>query len=270
MRHSLRVALGTGVLLLLLAFHRPIRAPIVMKLNDFFNLATHHHLSCECEADRSCVHKAQYLSPDVLLSRPYPPSHPPNASVPKLIHQSSSSNQMPPPDVPFWSETWRLNHPNWEWVLWRDEDNQRLVDLHFPWFKDAYAQLDTADSRVAAARYLYMYAFGGYFPNPRVNSLILQEFTQTLISSVCVPSILFSSNTLHRHFRSILQSRSQVSLQFTNSRTWDISASIYIGKSSFRMHGWHPPRTTLSSSCHSKHWIATRLILRSILIGFDD
>ena len=108
------------------------------------------------------------------------------------------------------------------------------------------------------------------FPSPRVNNLILQEFTQTLISSVCVPSILFSSNTLHRHFRSILQSRSQVSLQFTNSRTWDISASIYIGKSSFRMHGWHPPRTTLSSSCHSKHWIATRLILRSILIGFDD
>ena len=175
MRHFWTGAFGTGVLLLLLAFHRPIRAPIVIKLSDFFKLATYHHLSCDCETDHSCGRKAQYLSPDVLLSRPYPPA-PSNASVPKLIHQSWPSNQMPPPDVQFGSETWRINHPNWEWVLWREEDNQRLVDLRFPWFKNAYAQLDTADSKVAVARYLYMYAFGGYFPSPRVNSLILRIY----------------------------------------------------------------------------------------------
>jgi len=195
MRRSLTVAFGTGVLLLLLAFHPPIHAPIIVKVSDFFNLATYHRLSCDGATDGSSVRKAQYLSPDVLLSRLYLPSGPSNASVPKLIHQSWSSNQMPPPDVQFGSETWRINHPDWEWVLWKEEDNQRLVDLRFPWFKDAYAKLDTADSRVAVARYLYMYAFGGYFPGPSVNNLTLQEFTRTLISSVCVPSTLFSSNT---------------------------------------------------------------------------
>jgi hypothetical protein len=110
------------------------------------------------------------------------------------------------------------------------------------------------------------------FPSPRVNNLILQEFTRTLTSSVCVPSTLFSSNTLNRHWpsRSILQSRSQVSLQFTNSRTLPISESTYIGRSSFQMLGWHLPQTTLSSSCHLRQWIGTRRIRRSISIGFDD
>ena len=160
MRHSVTLAICTGVLLLLLAFHQPIRTPIVLKVSDFFNLATHHHLSCE--ADNSCGRKAQYLSPEALLSRTYPPAYPSNASVPKFIHQSWPSDQTPPPNVQAWSESWRIHHPTWEWVLWTEEDNQRLVDMHFPWFKDAYTQLNTPESRVEVAKYLYMYVFGGY------------------------------------------------------------------------------------------------------------
>ena len=159
MRHSFIVALGTGILFLLVAFHRPIRTPFVLKVSELFNIANPHYLSCE--ADHSCGRKAQYLSPNALLARPYPPANPSNASVPKLIHQSWPANEIPPSGALFWAETWRVNHPGWEWVLWTEEDNQRLVDIHFPWFQSAYAQLNSNESRAAVARYMYMYAFGG-------------------------------------------------------------------------------------------------------------
>lgn len=161
MRRSLTVILGTVILILLLASQQPIRAPIGDTVNGFFNLASRHQLSCE--TDNSCGRKAQYLSPTSLLARPLSlHARPSNASVPKYIHQTWPTG-IPPADIQLWTETWRRSHPTWEWVLWTEEDNQRLVDLHFPWFQSAYARLNTEASRAAVARYLYMYAFGGYF-----------------------------------------------------------------------------------------------------------
>ena len=90
-----------------------------------------------------------------------PSQNPSNASIPKLIHQSWSDNELP---LKFqeWSDTWRTNHPDWEWVLWTDADNRALVKNHFPWFKDSYEKLNGEIFKADAVRPLYMYAFGGY------------------------------------------------------------------------------------------------------------
>jgi hypothetical protein len=113
-----------------------------------------------CPDDKACLPKARYLSPEQLMSRPFPPENPPNATIPKLIHQSWSSNELPA-KFQQWSDTWRTNHPDWEWVLWTDADNQALVDKYFPWFKEAYGQVKGEIFRADAVRNLYMYAFGG-------------------------------------------------------------------------------------------------------------
>lgn len=94
------------------------------------------------------------------MDRPLPPVNPTNGSIPKLIHQSWSSNTLPAKFIT-WSDTWRANHPDWEWVLWTDDDNRALVDKYFPWFKEPYMRLKGEIFRADAARNMYMYAFGG-------------------------------------------------------------------------------------------------------------
>jgi inositol phosphorylceramide mannosyltransferase catalytic subunit len=117
----------------------------------------------KCPDDLACLPKARYVSPRELLSRPFPLGEPCNASIPKIIHQSWSSKELPA-RFQRWSDTWRTNHPDWEWVLWTNEDNSALVEQYFPWFRETYQQLGGEIFRADAARNMYMYAFGGYAP----------------------------------------------------------------------------------------------------------
>jgi inositol phosphorylceramide mannosyltransferase catalytic subunit len=117
----------------------------------------------ECPKSHACLPKARYLSPSELLDRPYPPDIPYNSTIPRLIHQSWSTTTLP---IKYqkWSDTWRVNHPDWEWVLWTDEDNQALVNKYFPWMKETYERLPMIN-KVDLSRNMYMYVFGGYqFP----------------------------------------------------------------------------------------------------------
>ena len=81
-------------------------------------------------------------------------------TVPKLLHQSWKSNKLPA-KFEGWSRTCREKHPDWEWVLWTDEDNLELVRRYFPWLEDTFASLPGDIYRADLARNLYMYLFGG-------------------------------------------------------------------------------------------------------------
>ena len=137
-----------------------LHKPTSEKISLVFSQYADSYSKPQCPDDRACVPKARYLSPNELLSRAFPPDRSTNASVPKLIHQSWSSRDLPP-KFQRWSDTWRSNHPDWEWVLWTDEDNKALVNRYFPWFGDSYQQLRGEIFRADAARNMYMYAFGG-------------------------------------------------------------------------------------------------------------
>ena len=52
-------------------------------------------------------------------------------SIPKILHQSWINETLP---VKFeeWSASCRMAQPDWEWVLWTDEDNLRLVERYAP------------------------------------------------------------------------------------------------------------------------------------------
>ena len=106
---------------------------------------------------RSSTAKAKYLSPNELMQRPISKNL---QTIPKLLHQSWSSTDLP---VKFerWSATCRNQHPDWEWVLWTDEDNEELVRKHFPWLLKTYQGLPGTIYRADLVRNLYMYMFGG-------------------------------------------------------------------------------------------------------------
>jgi hypothetical protein len=99
------------------------------------------------------------LSPDEIMCRPVDI----NASgIPKLFHQSWKSDELPA-KFKRWSAGCRKHHPDWEWVLWTDDDNLKLVQTYFPWLEETYNNLPGPIYRADFARNLYMYMFGGVY-----------------------------------------------------------------------------------------------------------
>lgn len=101
--------------------------------------------------------QAKLLRPVDLMKRPISRDL---QTIPKLIHQSWSSTELPA-KFERWSSTYRHTHPDWEWVLWTDEDNEELVRTHFPWLLKTYLGLPGVIYRADVVRNLYMYMFGG-------------------------------------------------------------------------------------------------------------
>ena len=101
--------------------------------------------------------RAKYLTPQELMDRPISKDL---QTIPKVFHQSWSSTELPA-KFTRWSETCRKQHPDWEWVLWTDADNEELVKRHFPWLLKTYKAMPGMIYRADLVRNLYMYIYGG-------------------------------------------------------------------------------------------------------------
>ncbi|KAI9199485.1 nucleotide-diphospho-sugar transferase, partial [Polychytrium aggregatum] len=82
--------------------------------------------------------------------------------IPHIIHQSWK-NQTLPKKFARWADSWKQHHPDWIYILWTDEMNRDLVQREFPWFLSTYDALPHNINRADAARYLYMYQYGGVY-----------------------------------------------------------------------------------------------------------
>ena len=102
--------------------------------------------------------KAPQLSPAELMARPLQTLGP---HMPKLFHQSWSTTALPA-KFEQWSLSCREMNPDFEWVLWTDEDNRRLVEKYAPDFLLKYNELKSEIYRADAVRSLYMFVFGGW------------------------------------------------------------------------------------------------------------
>ena len=100
---------------------------------------------------------ARQISASELMSRPLAKDL---TEAPKLFHQSWSGTELPA-KFKHWSHTCRAIHADWEWVLWTDDDNVKLVEKYVPWFVDIYDYLPSEIYRADAMRNIYMIVFGG-------------------------------------------------------------------------------------------------------------
>ena len=100
---------------------------------------------------------AQRLYPGDLMQRPLATDL---TSIPKIFHQSWINDTMPT-KFEEWSNSCRGANSDWEWVLWTDEDNRKMVEKYAPWFLQTYEFLRTEIYRADAARNIYMHVFGG-------------------------------------------------------------------------------------------------------------
>ncbi len=82
--------------------------------------------------------------------------------IPRIIHQTWRTADVPPE----WSRlaaTWRAHHPDWEFRLWTDADNGRLVAEHYPELAVQYASCSYGSQRADFARYLILHRHGGVY-----------------------------------------------------------------------------------------------------------
>ncbi|KAJ3308121.1 hypothetical protein HDU76_004118 [Blyttiomyces sp. JEL0837] len=82
--------------------------------------------------------------------------------IPKIIHQSWKTKKVHPA-FRNWPESWKEKNEGWEYKLWTDPENRKMVEEKFPWFLDTYAKLPKEIMRADVARYLYMYEYGGVY-----------------------------------------------------------------------------------------------------------
>jgi len=92
--------------------------------------------------------------------------------VPPTLHQSWKACGRLLPDHARWrTRCARVLPANWTLLLWSDDANRRLVQTFFPSFLSTYDGYDSHIKRVDAARYFYLYLFGGVYIDLDVHCL---------------------------------------------------------------------------------------------------
>ena len=82
--------------------------------------------------------------------------------IPKIIHQTWKTDRIPDAWKPY-QASWLRAHPGWQYVLWTDEANRRLIAERYPWFLPVYEAFPREIQRVDAARYFILYTHGGVY-----------------------------------------------------------------------------------------------------------
>lgn len=104
--------------------------------------------------------------------------------VTKIVHQSWKTHQLPAMFANL-STTWKSCFPSWKHFFWTDASNLLLVRNYFPWFLPRYQALPHNIMRADAARYMYMYIYGGIYADLDTECLkpfphLLQNFSLVL------------------------------------------------------------------------------------------
>lgn len=82
----------------------------------------------------------------------------------KIIHQTWKVEEVPDYHFPnVWQESWKRHHPDWEYRLWTDADNEKLVRDSYPEFWRNYSAITKGVLKADVARALYLHKFGGMY-----------------------------------------------------------------------------------------------------------
>ncbi len=90
--------------------------------------------------------------------------------IPRILHQTWKTSSVPEPLASFQAR-WRELHPDFEYRLWTDEQNDALVRSEFPELHALYRSFPREIYRADMARCLYLLRFGGVYVDLDVEPL---------------------------------------------------------------------------------------------------
>ena len=82
--------------------------------------------------------------------------------IPRIIHQTWKDRNLSAEDQAM-QATWKSLHPEWQYRFWTDEDNQRLVEEHYPELLELWSSYQYPIQRVDLVRILYLHKYGGLY-----------------------------------------------------------------------------------------------------------
>ena len=83
--------------------------------------------------------------------------------IPHIIHQVWDSNITMPGKVLDWVESWRTNHPEWQYWLWTPVTGRQLISDLYPDYLTLYDSYTEEIFRIDAMRLFMLYTFGGVY-----------------------------------------------------------------------------------------------------------
>ena len=85
--------------------------------------------------------------------------------IPKIIHQIAPSDEKK--WNPIWKpcqESWKRHFPDWEYRLWNDEEDLDIfIKTKYAWFYPTFSGYPKKINRIDAARYFFLYEYGGLY-----------------------------------------------------------------------------------------------------------
>lgn len=85
-------------------------------------------------------------------------------AIPKIIHQIWSGVKEPlPAFFEKLGETWRKNHPDWEYVFWDNNKMNNFMEEYYPQYFSLFQSFKYDIQRWDAIRYLILYQMGGLY-----------------------------------------------------------------------------------------------------------
>jgi inositol phosphorylceramide mannosyltransferase catalytic subunit len=107
--------------------------------------------------------------------------------IPRIIHQIwgvRDDGEMP---AQFHESeaSWRLNHPDWTYILWRRDSIDRLIQDHYPHVWDLYRRYPEWIQRADASRYFILHHHGGIYSD--LDIICRRSWADLLAHDMIVP-----------------------------------------------------------------------------------
>ena len=126
-----------------------------------------------------------------------------NVEIPKIIYQSWKTKTVPD----HWKESpksIKKQMPDWQYVLLDNEDNRKMVAKYFPDFLPYYDAFPYDIMRADAARYVFLYLYGGIYMDL---DFIVQRDLSPLFTSTSEIFLVASGNVSSCYTNSFMASR---------------------------------------------------------------
>lgn len=83
--------------------------------------------------------------------------------ISRVIFQTWKSRVDVPVNFRYWRRTFIRNNPEFQCVLWDDDDNREFIAERFPWFLSTYDRYPAAIYRADAVRPFFLFLYGGVY-----------------------------------------------------------------------------------------------------------
>lgn len=112
-------------------------------------------------------------------------------AIPPILHQTWKTKRVPEAFARFQAR-WRALHPEFDYRLWTDADNDRFVREHYAAWYPLYRSFEREIFRADMARYMYLHHIGGVYVDLDIEPL--RPLTALLAEHTC---LLGSEPTVH-------------------------------------------------------------------------